>query len=37
MESKRIFNQAKMNRDIDDRLLPEGSYRYANNVNIGRI
>ena len=34
-ESKRIFNQAKMNRDIDDRLLPEGSYRYANNVNIG--
>ena len=35
MESKRIFNQAKMNRDIDDRLLPEGSYRYANNVNIG--
>ena len=35
MESKRIFNQAKMNRDIDDRLLPEGSYRYALNVNIG--
>ena len=34
-ESKRIFNRAKMNRDIDDRLLPEGEYRYALNVNIG--
>ena len=34
-ESKRIFNKAKMNRDIDDRLLPEGEYRYALNVNIG--
>ena len=34
-EEKRIFNKAKMNRDIDDRLLPSGEYRYALNVNIG--
>ncbi len=34
-ESKRIFNKAQMDRDIDDRLLPSGSYRYALNVNIG--
>lgn len=34
-ESKRVFNQAKMNRDIDDRLLPAGSYRYGLNINIG--
>ena len=34
-ESKRTFNSAKMNRDIDDRLLHPGEYRYAMNVNIG--
>ena len=34
-ELKRTFNAAKMNRDIDDRLLHPGEYRYAMNVNIG--
>lgn len=35
-ESKRIFAKGKMNRDIDDRLLPEGEYRDALNVNVGK-
>ena len=35
-ESKRIFNAGKMNRDLDDRLVPPGEYRDALNVGIGR-
>ena len=35
-EIKRIFQAGKMNRDLDDRLLPAGQYRAALNVNIGR-
>ena len=35
-ELKRIFNAGKMNRDLDDRLVPPGEYREALNVNIGR-
>ncbi len=35
-ESKRIFNAGKMNRDLDDRLVPSGEYRDALNVGIGR-
>ena len=35
-ESKRIFNAGKMNRDLDDRLVPAGEYRDALNVGIGR-
>ena len=34
-EEKRIFNGATMDRDIDDRLLPAGKYRYGLNINIG--
>ena len=34
-EIKRTFEGAKQNRDIDDRLLPSGQYRYARNINIG--
>ena len=34
-ESKRIFNQAKINRDLDARLLPPGVYRDGLNVNVG--
>ena len=34
-EEKRIFNGAAMDRDIDDRLLPAGKYRYGLNINIG--
>ena len=35
-ESKRIFNAGKMNRDLDDRIVPQGEYRDALNVGIGR-
>ena len=35
-ELKRIFNAGKMNRDLDDRLVPSGEYREALNINIGR-
>ena len=35
-EVKRGFEGGKMNRDLDDRLLPEGQYRDALNVGIGR-
>lgn len=35
-EIKRNFSQPGMNRDLDDRLLPEGKYRDALNVNVGR-
>ena len=35
-ELKRVFNAGKMNRDLDDRLVPPGEYREALNVNIGR-
>lgn len=35
-EIKRTFNGGKMNRDLDDRILPPGDYREAFNVNIGQ-
>ena len=35
-ESKRIFQRGRMNLDLDDRLVPNGEYRWALNVNIGR-
>ena len=35
-EIKRIFNGGKMNRDLDDRIIPAGDYREAFNVNIGQ-
>lgn len=33
-ESKRTFQSAKMDKDIDDRLLPAGTYRDALNVSV---
>lgn len=33
-ESKRTFQSAKMDKDIDDRLLPPGTYRDALNVSV---
>lgn len=33
-ESKRTFQSARMDKDIDDRLLPAGSYRDALNVSV---
>ena len=34
-EVKRIFNQAKIDRDTDARMVQPGSHRDALNVNIG--
>jgi len=33
-ELKRNFSQAKMNKDMDERLVPEGQYRDALNIQI---
>ena len=35
-ELKRIFQSGKMNLDLDERLVPNGEYRYGVNINIGR-
>ena len=35
-EIKRLFNAAKMNRDLDARLVPPGQYREALNINISK-
>ena len=35
-EIKRIFNVGKMNRDLDDRIVPAGEYREGFNINIGQ-
>ena len=33
-ESRRNFSSAKMNKDLDERLVPAGEYRDANNIEI---
>ena len=33
-ELKRNFSQGKMNKDLDERLLPPGEYRDANNIQV---
>jgi len=33
-ELKRNFTQGKMNKDLDERLLPPGEYRDANNIQV---
>ena len=35
-EIKRIFQAGKMNRTLDDRLVPNGEYREALNININK-
>jgi hypothetical protein len=35
-EVKNSFLKSKMNQDLDNRLLPEGEYRYASNISVGR-
>jgi len=35
-EVKNSFLRSKMNKDLDDRLMPEGEYRDALNVSINR-
>ena len=33
---KNTFLKAKMNKDLDDRILPNGEYRDARNISVGR-
>ena len=33
-ELKRVFSKAVMNKDMDERLVPPGQYRDANNIQI---
>ena len=35
-EIKKLFSGGRMNRDLDDRLVPAGEYREALNVNVGK-
>jgi len=35
-ESKNMFLQSRMNKDIDERILPNGEYRDAQNISINR-
>ena len=35
-ESKNTFIKSKMNKDLDDRILPSGEYRDAQNVSVSR-
>ena len=35
-EVKNAFVKSKMNKDLDDRLLPQGEYRDAVNVQVSR-
>ena len=33
-QSKRTFNKAKLERDLDDRIVPQGTYRDALNISV---
>ena len=33
-EFKRVFSKAIMNKDMDERLVPNGQYRDANNIEV---
>ena len=33
-EIKQNFSSGKMNKDLDERLLPKGEYRHAENVQV---
>jgi hypothetical protein len=35
-EVKNAFIQSKMNKDLDDRLLPSGQYRHAINAQVSK-
>jgi len=35
-EVKNNFLKSRMNQDLDDRLVPNGEYRYANNISAGK-
>ena len=33
-EIKHVFNQGKMNKDLDERLVENGQYRHAMNIQV---
>ena len=33
---KIVFLRSKMNKDLDDRLIPNGEYRDAQNISVGK-
>ena len=33
-EIKKVFLRGKMNKDLDERLLPDGEYRDASNIQV---
>ena len=35
-EIKNSFLRSKMNKDLDDRLIPNGEYRDALNISVGK-
>jgi len=35
-EIKNTFLRSKMNKDLDDRIIPNGEYRDAHNISVGR-
>jgi len=35
-EVKNSFLKSKMNQDLDDRLIPNGEYRFAQNISVGK-
>ena len=35
-EVQNTFVKSKMNKDLDDRLIPKGEYRNAENINVSR-
>ena len=35
-EIKNSFLKSKMNKDLDDRLVPNGEYRDAQNISVGK-
>ena len=35
-EIKNTFLQSKMNKDLDARLIPNGQYRDAQNINVNK-
>ena len=35
-EFKNVFIKSKMNKDLDDRLLPQGEYRDALNIQVSK-
>ena len=35
-EVKNSFLKSRMNQDLDDRLIPNGEYKYANNISVGK-